>query len=198
MPRKKHEINPECGKRLKQWLEFSGISAQTLCKAINYTPQYMSDIVTGKKRLTPELAGIIARVPNSYIDKDSGERISLNIPPEKRVLPEWLLCTSDSMTCVDELENALSKSGKVNDALYSVIETQAESLGYALNLVTPENVKDESGIYPAELCYWELKQNGKVIAKYTIDQVMILKKEIAHYSNYLVSIFIKDGVEKHG
>lgn len=198
MARKKHEINPECGKRLKQWLEFAGISAQTLCKAINYTPQYMSDIVTGKKRLTPELAGIIARIPTHYIDSQTGKRIAINIPPEKRVRSEWLLCIDDSMTGLAELENALNESAEISKVLYSLIEMQVKSLGYSIHLVTPEKSPDESGIYPAELCCWELKQDGKIIAKCTIEKMLEIKEEIGHYSSYLISRFISDEVEKHG
>ena len=59
MGRKKREINPESGKRLKQWLKEQNITAKRLSERINYTPQYLSDIITGKASLTPDLARII-------------------------------------------------------------------------------------------------------------------------------------------
>lgn len=62
MARKRQQINPESGKRLKKWMDYIGITSQSLCTAINYTPQYISDIVTGKKRLTPDLAILISNI----------------------------------------------------------------------------------------------------------------------------------------
>ena len=47
MGRKKREINTESGKRLKQWLKEQNITAKRLSERINYTPQYLSDIITG-------------------------------------------------------------------------------------------------------------------------------------------------------
>ena len=60
MPRKKVEVNPECGLRLKWLLRERGIKQIELAKKLNYEPQHVSSIITGKKRLTPETAYQIA------------------------------------------------------------------------------------------------------------------------------------------
>ena len=48
----KAELNPECGKRLKQCLEESFITQADLAETCGFTQQYISNIVTGKKPMT--------------------------------------------------------------------------------------------------------------------------------------------------
>ena len=113
MGRKSLEVNPECGKRLESWLKHVGLTAKTLGAAINYTPQYLSDVVRGKKRLTPELAERIANLPDSYVDSDTGETVCLNISVLDKVLKEFLLLETEMMTMADICEsNSKNKSGR--------------------------------------------------------------------------------------
>lgn len=50
------EINPECGRRLKQALVSNGITQERFGDACGYTQQYISKLVTGKRQLTREMA----------------------------------------------------------------------------------------------------------------------------------------------
>lgn len=127
MGRKKVEINPESGNRLRAWLKEVNVSAQALCTSIGYTPQYMSDIITGKKRLTPDLAQLIENAP-------------LGIPPEKKVRREYLLCKDNYMTELHWTEDYEAKSSKFNSDLVSVIK----GLGYSVDQLdtTGNNIKD--------------------------------------------------------
>ena len=50
MPRKKVEVNPECGLRLKWLLRERGIKQIELARKLNYEPQHVSSIITGRKR----------------------------------------------------------------------------------------------------------------------------------------------------
>lgn len=103
MARKKHQINPESGKRLKTWMDRIGITSQSLCAAINYTPQYISDIVTGKKRLTPDLALLISNVSCNFVHKKTGEKIAFGIC--NRVRAEYLLLEDNFMTEADRIDS---------------------------------------------------------------------------------------------
>lgn len=58
----KKELNPECGKRLKQCIEESGMTQKSLGEAANYTQQMISNIIVGKKRLTTDAAKIFSNI----------------------------------------------------------------------------------------------------------------------------------------
>ena len=103
MARKRQQINPESGKRLKKWMDYIGITSQSLCTAINYTPQYISDIVTGKKRLTPDLAILISNISCSFVHKRTGSRITLGV--RDRVRAAYLLLEDDFMTEGDRFDS---------------------------------------------------------------------------------------------
>lgn len=129
MPRKKIEINPESGKRLKLWLSRTGISARLLCETLNYSEPYMSDVVRGKRRLTPELAEAIAKIP-------------MDIPITERVRSDYLLLKDDFMTVADQIKaNVESKHDRRELVLqlfefhgYTVIDVTADT-----RVLTDEN-----------------------------------------------------------
>ncbi|WP_298030030.1 helix-turn-helix transcriptional regulator [uncultured Dysosmobacter sp.] len=143
MARKKHEINPESGKRLKAWLDYVGMSAKTLCAAINYTPQYMSDVINGRKRLTPELAEIISKIPDSYIDGNTGKKINLGVSLLDRVLTEYLLLQSEEMTIGHRIHSQTSNRSKREELIIELLEAH----GYFIKDVTNETpiLTDDSG-----------------------------------------------------
>ena len=115
MGRKKREVNTKSGKRLKQWLKEQNITAKALCERINYTPQYLSDITTGKAPLTPDLARIIK---NAFPE----------IPLDERVRAEWLLCEDDFETEGDRIDEITSGTR----AVYKLIEELMKLHGYEI------------------------------------------------------------------
>ncbi len=56
----KTELNPECGKRLKQCLEESFVTQADLAETCGFTQQYISNIVTGKKPMTIKAASLFS------------------------------------------------------------------------------------------------------------------------------------------
>lgn len=143
MGRKTIEVNPESGKRLKQWLDWVGMTAKTLCQAINYTPQYMSDVITGKKRLTPELAESISNLPDSYIDRNTGQIVKLEIPLVDKVTKEYLLLESDDMTIGHCIDAQISHRYEREDLIVELMRAH----GYYIKDVTEESpiLTDDSG-----------------------------------------------------
>ena len=119
MARKRQQINPESGKRLKKWMDYIGITSQSLCTAINYTPQYISDIVTGKKRLTPDLAILISNISCRFVHKRTGSKITLGIC--NRVRAEYLLLEDDFMTEGDRVDSGVENRTKRKDLLESLL-----------------------------------------------------------------------------
>lgn len=73
MGRKRVVINPESGKRLSQLLSDHNIQQKELASALNYTPQQVSRIITGKDRLTEDFARRVVEFfsPDRPVDMDS-------------------------------------------------------------------------------------------------------------------------------
>ena len=170
MPRKKVEINPECGLRLKWLLRESGIKQIELARKLNYEPQHVSSIITGRKRLTPETAYQIA---NMFHVRD-----------------EWLLCQDDYRT-LEEKESSSQKAwedAQRVSAFYDknfrcFIEGLEDMRGYGLHtgesdaligeyIAVTNAIGDSVGAIPAE----SFKR---------------LRTEIEDYASYLVQRIIK-------
>lgn len=143
MGRKQLEVNPECGKRLKQWLEYVGITEKTLCSAINYTQQYISSVINGKKRLTPELAKQIENMPTTFVDPSTGKTIVLNLAIPDRVSKEYLLLESEYMTSWHCIQATNDNQDNRVDLIIKLLELH----GYFVRNVTEQMPiqKSESG-----------------------------------------------------
>lgn len=183
MPRKQHEINPECGKRLKSWLDHVEISAKAMCAAINYTPQYISDVMTGKKRLTPELADTISKIskiPAGLLDKETGKLVDLEIPVTERVRSEYLLLKDDYMTISDVI---IHKTGNKSDRIDLVFKL-LELHGYAINDITSEMpTHAEDGMEWKETTY-SFAKNGRT-RFFKSNELMNLIQQIDDYVEML-------------
>lgn len=170
MPRKKIEINPECGLRLKRLLRESGIKQIELAKKLNYEPQHVSSIITGKKRLTPETA---YQVANMF-----------------HVRAEWLLCQDDYRT-QDDKKSASKKvweveqrtSAFLNNIFCCFIGGLEDMRGYGLHaggsdLLTGEYVTVTNAI-------------GNPVGAIPAESFQRLRMEVEDYASYLVQRVIK-------
>lgn len=72
------ELNKKVGNRLKECLKASNLTQKQLAELTGYTPQYISYIIVGKKKLSVEAARTISR--------------------ELKIREEYLLCEDDYMT----------------------------------------------------------------------------------------------------
>ena len=114
MPRKPVEINPECGKRVKEWLVHVDIKQEELAKRINWTQQHISRVINGKERLTEDRAKDIAeKIPDG-----NGEHI----------LADYLLCKIEARTDKELIRNRFTTLNTRTDLISDLIE----SLGYSL------------------------------------------------------------------
>ena len=174
MPRKKIEVNPECGGRLRELLRESDIKQKELAKKLNYDPRHISNIITGKKRLTPET--------------------SYQIADMFHVRAEWLLCQDDYKT-QEEKEAASQKSweeGKRVSAFYDkifqcFIEGLEDMRGYGLctgesNLLTGEYIAVTNAI-------------GEPVGAIPAESFQRLRTEVENYASYLIQRIIKDELE---
>ncbi|WP_460644493.1 helix-turn-helix domain-containing protein [Lacrimispora brassicae] len=72
------ELNKKIGNRLRECLDNSSITQKQLAEDTGYTPQYISNIIVGKKRLSAEAARCISKILHVRV--------------------EYLLCEDDYMT----------------------------------------------------------------------------------------------------
>ena len=173
MPRKKVEVNPECGGRLRELLRESGIKQKELAKKLNYDPRHISNIITGKKRLTPET--------------------SYRIADMFHIRAEWLLCQDDYRT--QEEKDTASKAawaeGMRASAFYDkifrcFIEGLEDMRGYGL--CTGES--DLLGKYIAVT-----NAIGEPVGAIPAESFQRLRTEVENYASYLIQRIIKDELE---
>lgn len=158
MARKRQQINPESGKRLKKWMDYIGITSQSLCTAINYTPQYISDIVTGKKRLTPDLAILISNISCSFVHKRTGSRITLGV--RDRVRAAYLLLEDDFMTEGDRFDSGAENRTSRKDLLECLLKLHFYEIKDVTDTMPIEY--DEEGRGFRQLTYALVSPRGSV------------------------------------
>lgn len=100
------KLNQKIGKRLKKILREANMSQKELAKATGYTPQYISSLVMGKKKLSSEAARNIAK--------------SLSIRKE------YLLCIDDYKTDKQQWD----KRHRLFDERESILESLINQAGY--------------------------------------------------------------------
>ena len=148
MGRKVLEINPECGRRLEEWLKWSGYKAREVAEAIHYTPQHLSGVINGKKRMTPELAEAIASWVWEKQTEAHKNDSHLSFHIDRAVRAEWLLCkdnymTRDAIYAADEEE--MEKAERIDGILRMLLVDGFEDLGYDLRFGYYVDYPDDRG-----------------------------------------------------
>lgn len=172
MSRKHIEIDPECGRRLKSLLVKSKVSQCFLAEKLGHEPQHISNIVRGKRRLTPDLA----------------QRIVDEVFPDRNV--EWLLNRSDCET-IEEKEKFSQKVWEENyqaELLYDkafrlFIDGIEDLCGYGLH---SQGTDILIGDYIAVS-----DSTGKKIGAIPIEAFDRLKCEIENFASYALNLLIK-------
>lgn len=122
MGRKKIEINPECGKRLLKLLKKHNIQQKELAKALNYTPQQISRIVTGRDNFTEEFAcKIVEFFRNCDRDHDLYEVVRLN----------WLMCRDNFETEGERIHSISAGKDEMKRLILRLIQLH----GYDLKIM---------------------------------------------------------------
>lgn len=174
MGRKHVEINPECGRRLKQLLIENDVKQGAFAAdQLHCHPQHISNIVNGRRSLTPEMAQDIAKVF-----------------PDIRV--EWLLCEDDFKTEAEK--RAFSK--KVWE------DSQKASVFYdkIFNCFI-EGIEDTGGCgidsqetheYLGEEIVFVNDKSGKPIGSIPFEAFMQLQHDIENYASYSIHRLIQE------
>lgn len=116
MPKKAPDNIPEYSKRLRKLLETRKTNFQELSQLLFISPNYLSLIACGKRKLTPDMAKRIA-------DVFPGIR------------PQWLLCLDDYMTEDDRTREVLDFHRTFED----ITEELIKSHGYCIAVFRDSN-----------------------------------------------------------
>lgn len=176
MSRKHIEIDPECGRRLKSLLAKNKVSQCSLAEKLGPEPQHISNIVRGKRRLTPDLA----------------QRIVDEVFPSINV--EWLLNRSDCET-IEEKERYSQKVWEENHkaallydkAFRCFIDGIEDLCGYGLHsLGTDLLIGDYIAVND---------KTGKKVGVIPAESFQNLQSEVENYAAYLIQRIIKTEME---
>ncbi len=113
MGRSSVEINPKRGKRMQIIIKESGESNISFANKFGYTPEHISQIIIGKRRLTDDFAAkIIAEYPKYRI--------------------EWLLCIDDYKDNTELLLRPLAVAAQEHSSLFSSLSVLAQINGFSI------------------------------------------------------------------
>lgn len=154
----KKEINPEQGKRLRECLNEQRFSQKELAEKSGYTPQYISNIVVGKKNMSYESASAFAKILH--------------------VKTEFLLCEIDCKTDAEMLKECLNWEIETQHVICNLlnqmgydIEIQAEYQNMKTNeTVLVSNDDFPPNLNPIEECRFRgdavlYECNGKMVSQ---------------------------------
>ena len=106
----KKKVKLECGKRLKDCLASSHITQKELADKTGYTPQYISNIICGKKNMSTDAARLFSKFLN--------------------IREQYLLCEDDYKTEYELFENIDTPLSFFDSATYAYLH----SIGHTLTV----------------------------------------------------------------
>jgi len=144
MSRKKEEVNPASGLRLKSLLVANGTTQKDFAAKFGYTEQHISQIIKGKRRLTSEMAHRVAE--------------------EFCCRYEWLMGYDDFKT-LNERMHAISEAGyDTRQLIMKILKLHKYEIGTE-RVVCQKLYKDKPFFFPAEMSLEQvfnyLKQGGE-------------------------------------
>ena len=152
--------------RLKNWLKEINMSQLELAKIINYSPQYLSNVINGKRPLTYELAKLISdattqKVPNSR---------------PIRIRPEYLLNFDNIKTSEDAI--MYYQDYDFDSAIRKALRIALDKAYKKNKIDAPESCifKPYKSIYDYNFLQLLVKDAVETLAdKYVTDELTILK-----------------------
>ena len=196
MGRKAINVNPESGKRLSEWLNGVGMTQTELAARIGYTQQYISNVVTGKKNMSVDLARCIAeKVPRPFYNANG------DILGFENVRPQWLLCLDDHKTVYDEADAVTDRRELVFNSSWTVLDEAARKNGMKILLNhpyqrTPSYIEQLHS--QRDKCRYVLEKNGEVVQSFSVVEFIRLTQRLEKYADFLLWDMVKEGGTTNG
>lgn len=196
MGRKKEDFNPECGKRLKMWLNEIDMTQGELAEKINYTQQHISTIITGNKKLTVDFAKRVSGIAVKHtrsVGEENGIPFWEGI---EKVRPEWLLCLDNCKTDNDRIIDYADKKELLHNSQWHILDNSLRNRGMKIIMrhfteETPTAITSLS--YGKEQkCWYEIQSDdGEIVKRLTVIEFVQLQQKLQDYSDFLIFGILK-------
>lgn len=164
--------NPESGKRIKKLLKKNKITQSNFAAQIPISEKHLSQIVTGRRNLTRDIA----------------ERIASLFPG---VRAEWLLCL-DNWETEAEVQAAQDEIANTAWVETEALDAFAGLSGYVFKLNIrnrTETLLIDGESVPVATCShnaWNIYNNGKLVATCTLAELEAISAEIAEFTEFKI------------
>ena len=114
MGKKKRILNNESAQRLSDWLKEIGMTQTDLSKLINYSQQYISNVMNGKRPMTLEFA--------QRVSEKTAQGKSQKYDIELKIRPQYLLCMDNIKTTEDINSIYFDRAISISDACHTLLD----------------------------------------------------------------------------
>ena len=175
MSKKKEDINPKRGKRLKTLLKQENTTQEHLSDTIGVSQQWISKVINGKAQLTERMAHDIAA-----------------LYPEKNLLYKWLLCEEDYQSWIEKLYGGLAEAEEEQILLHRGFFAFAALDGYEVTTL-PKKANGSGSLLDIKSTWdlfesYQIRKAGKIIAEFNPAQL----NELENKAFNLFSVFLRD------
>lgn len=174
MSRKRTEINPVRGERLRQLLSEQGVDQKDLAEEIGYTKEHISYIINGKRNLTEDAARAIVQM----------------FPPTRF---EWLMGYDGYKT---ETEKMLSEFNDFNNEWKTrlrAVRVLAYLSGYNIELFSDEeNEHDVQTVLRAIKNGYKIIKDGVVVGFCPLERFNLLALDIQELTEQRIKSYLRE------
>lgn len=185
--------------RLKLWLIETGMSQKELADIINYTPQQVSKIMTGKSEMTEQFAKRVSEKAILKFFDNIGDEHHIS------VRYEWLLCWDDYKTDAEKVVKRSDEKDVSFQSALIMLDDAVKSLGMTAHFRRRDDLDDLLGEmtdavwrniplhdFP-HLCRLDLQREGKSVASLSGIEVKRFQKRLARQARLLIEEMIEEG-----
>ncbi len=190
MGRKQVDINPECGKRLKEWLSDANLSQAQLGEKIHYSQQLISDIVRGKRPMSMAFAEKVREETYRPGYNIYGEEIA-----QDAVRVQWLLCLDDYNTDEDSADAWDNHLEQRWSGAWAVLDAALKTHGMQRMINHPQ------GEYPGyvfqiqakDCVFYTIVKGKQIVKKLSVDEFFALIARLEKYAEFLLWELVPGG-----
>lgn len=179
MSRKRLEVNPIRGERLKMLLIENGVDQKEFAEKIGYTKEHISYIVNGRRNLTEDAA-------QATIKQFPGTRI------------EWLMGYDDFKTEAASFHSVINTMKNESNLLYTGLCALGLLTGYEIIPPNLQNAGSLDNFFKQMKAGYRIK-NGNQAVDLSLDEMNRFENEICDFVELkLKHLFKQKGVDSDG
>lgn len=164
MGRKTVEINPICGKRVKQIIKEQKITQKELAKKIYLSEKTVSHMINGESSVTKPTAKAIHDLYPEY-------------------LTEWILGLTDNKNKLEVFRSALTQAQEEADLLDTGLFSFVKVNGYEIEATCPDQDGEISSIINAINSGFTFTKDGESV-QMTLEDLRAFENDIAEYIDF--------------